>query len=87
MNVYVQWKCYVRQAVVAHRGTDVRERAKGGIAPPFAIPAPGQQPRRCAVPTADILVFSVRAYWRFFMPDLARQLRLVEVDAGPGPSL
>ncbi|WP_312310392.1 hypothetical protein [Atlantibacter sp.] len=37
----VQWKGYVRQAFVAQRGTGVRERAKGGIAPPFAIPAPG----------------------------------------------
>ena len=80
-------KCYVRQAVVAQCGTGVRERAKGGIAPPFAIPAPGQQPRRCAVPTADILVFSVRAYWRFCARDLACLLCLGKVDAGPEPSL
>ncbi len=36
-------------------------------------------------PTADILVFSVRACWRFCARDLACLLCLGEVDAGPGP--
>ena len=37
-------------------------------------------------PTADILVFSVRAYWRSCMRDLARQLRLGEVYVGHNPT-
>jgi len=56
---YVRWKGYVRQAVAAQRGTGVSERAKGGIAPPFAIPAPGQQPRRFAVPSPPSPRFSL----------------------------
>jgi len=37
-------------------------------------------------PTADLFVFSVKAYWRFCARDLARQLRLGEVDAGHNPT-
>ena len=34
----VLWKGYVRQAVVAQRGTGVRERAKGGYRSPLCNP-------------------------------------------------
>ena len=37
-------------------------------------------------PTADILVFSVKAYWRFCARDLACLLCLGEVDAGHNPT-
>jgi len=57
VNVYMQWKCYVRQAVVAQRGTGVRERAKGGIAPPLCNPRsrPATLPLRGALASISSL--------------------------------
>jgi len=37
-------------------------------------------------PTADIFVFSLKAYWHPCGADLARQLRLGDVDAGHNPT-
>jgi len=89
-------KCYVRQAVVAQCGTGDRERAKGGYrSPPLQSPLPASNLAAVRFPRLHLLASGRPGYGilpfptsgpRPCGPDLARQLRLGDADAGHNPT-